>query len=182
MTGWLWLHSHSHGALLLRWLCSACCTDSPEKSGHSSPASAVRDLKNLYGCDIPDSMIDRDLLLSHFQQFGRVLRIYLSLKRKSCTVHFDSHVSMFVHGSNLLRKQRICWHWSVWFCIFLTVQSWKYKFAFLRYHRIELWLMDQGIMPRTWDGCQTYQFCVVQAQENLLCFLARLRASGGLLR
>jgi len=146
MTAWLWLHSHSQGALLLRWMCSACCTDSPEKSGHSSSAVAVHDLKNLYGCDIPDGMMNRELLLSHFEQFGRVVRIYLSLKRKSCTVHFDSHVSMFVCGSNLLRKQRIFWHWSIWFYIFLTVRSGKHNFAFLRCLRIELSLIDPCII------------------------------------
>lgn len=103
--GWLLLHSHLQH-ILLRPMCSACYTDSPEKCSPSSSASAVHDLKNLYCCDIPDSMMDRDLLHSHFEQFGHVVRIYLSVKRKSCTVHFDSHVSMFVVGSSSLRKQR----------------------------------------------------------------------------
>lgn len=100
MTGWISLHSHLHHILLLRPTCSACYTDSPEKCSLSSSVSAVHDLKNLYCCDIPDSMMDRDLLLSHFEQFGHVVRIYLSVKRKSCTLHFDSHVSMFVVGSS----------------------------------------------------------------------------------
>lgn len=70
---------------------SSVSEDSPEKCSLSSSVSAVHDLKNLYCCDIPDSMMDRDLLLSHFEQFGHVVRIYLSVKRKSCTLHFDSH-------------------------------------------------------------------------------------------
>ncbi|KDR07774.1 hypothetical protein L798_02558 [Zootermopsis nevadensis] len=38
-------------------------------------------------------MMDRNLLRAHFQQFGHVVRIYLCLKRKSCTVHFESHLA-----------------------------------------------------------------------------------------
>lgn len=85
--------SVSEGAITLLKYCTSFKAYSPEKSGHSSSAVAVHDLKNLYCCDIPDSMMDRDLLQSHFRQFGRVVRTYLSLKRKSCTVHFDSHHS-----------------------------------------------------------------------------------------
>ena len=125
--GWLWLHCHSQGTLLLRRMCSACCTDSPEKGGHSSSALAVRDLKNLYCCDIPDSMMNRELLLSHFGQFGHVVRIYLSVKRKSCTVHFDSHVSMFVCGSRFW-ENRIFWDWSICFYAFVCIYIWQCKY------------------------------------------------------
>jgi hypothetical protein len=51
--------------------------------------------------------MDRDLLYAHFQQFGRVVRIYLSMKRNSCTVHFDSHVSIFLRNSRLFALQVI---------------------------------------------------------------------------
>ncbi|XP_023718896.2 uncharacterized protein LOC111870657 isoform X2 [Cryptotermes secundus] len=71
--------------------CSPSTTkDSPEKCLSPSMAG-IQELKNLYCCNIPESMMDRDLLHNHFQQFGHVIRIYLSMKRNSCTVHFDSH-------------------------------------------------------------------------------------------
>ncbi|PNF35688.1 hypothetical protein B7P43_G17422, partial [Cryptotermes secundus] len=72
--------------------CSSSTTkDSPEKCLPSPSMAGIQDLKSLYCCNIPESMMDRDLLHNHFQQFGHVIRIYLSMKRNSCTVHFDSH-------------------------------------------------------------------------------------------
>jgi hypothetical protein len=76
----------------LRPVFSAHGTVAPEKF-LLSPVPAIQELKNLYCCNIPDNMMDRNLLLAHFQQFGHVVRIYLSMKRNSCTVHFESHVS-----------------------------------------------------------------------------------------
>ena len=65
--------------------------------GTFSPPSpeSIQELKNLYCCNIPSDLMNRDLLRDHFSQFGQVLRLYLSYKRNSCSVHFKTHVSMF---------------------------------------------------------------------------------------
>ncbi|XP_069694318.1 protein xmas [Periplaneta americana] len=68
-------------------------TDSPEKLRTSLSQSTIQQLKNLYCSNIPDHLMDRDLLKNHFSQFGRVTRVYVNMKKNTCTVHFDSHES-----------------------------------------------------------------------------------------
>ncbi|PSN56693.1 hypothetical protein C0J52_00009 [Blattella germanica] len=64
----------------------------------------IKDLKSLYCCNIPNELMNRELLREHFEAFGPVVHLYMSVKRNSCTVHFQTHEaaeSAKVNGSEL---------------------------------------------------------------------------------
>ncbi|XP_067010108.2 germinal-center associated nuclear protein [Anabrus simplex] len=64
--------------------------DSPEKE-RDGKKDTLENIRVLYICDLPESLMDAKIMRQHFSQFATVERVYISHKRRSCTVHFRTH-------------------------------------------------------------------------------------------
>nr|CAD7259472.1 unnamed protein product [Timema shepardi] len=72
------------------------------KSGDGVEESSIETLSSIYVSEVPDQLLDKPLMKEHFSQFGTILKVLISVKRHSCTIHFDTHMAALVHHKGLM--------------------------------------------------------------------------------
>nr|CAD7447725.1 unnamed protein product [Timema bartmani] len=61
------------------------------KSCDGVKESSIETLSSIYVSEVPEQLLDKPLMTEHFSQFGTILKVLISVKRHSCTIHFDTH-------------------------------------------------------------------------------------------
>ncbi|XP_064083677.1 germinal-center associated nuclear protein-like [Macrobrachium nipponense] len=57
----------------------------------SPPQYEKKDLTKIIIAQIPDSCMDKDIIKTHFQKFGKVKRVFLNQKSNQATVQYEDH-------------------------------------------------------------------------------------------
>lgn len=63
----------------------------PSATMVSPPQYEKKDLTKIIIAQIPDSCMDKDIIKTHFQKFGKVKRVFLNQKSNQATVQYEDH-------------------------------------------------------------------------------------------